>query len=76
MAHTELNLRERRTIGDMLNTKISVREIAAEIGRHVSTVYHEIKRNQSYCQIWCPSGFHAAALSWFEGLMPLMKSTP
>ena len=45
MAHTELDLRERRTIEDMLNAQISVREIAAEIGRHVSTIYREIKRN-------------------------------
>ena len=45
MAHTELNLRERRRIEDMLNAKIPVREIAAEIGRHVSTVYRDIKRN-------------------------------
>ena len=45
MAHTELNLRERRTIEDMLNAKMSVGEIAAEIGRHKSTVYCEIKRN-------------------------------
>jgi transposase, IS30 family len=37
MAHTELNLRERRAIEDMLNAQIPVREIAAEIGRHVST---------------------------------------
>lgn len=45
MAHTELNLRERRTIEDMLNAKIPVREIAAQIGRHVSTIYRDIKRN-------------------------------
>ena len=45
MAHRELNLRERRTIEDMLNAKIPMREIAAEIGRHVSTIYREIKRN-------------------------------
>jgi IS30 family transposase len=45
MVHTELDLRERRTIEDMLNAKLSVREIAAEIGRHVSTVYRDIKRN-------------------------------
>jgi IS30 family transposase len=32
-------------IEDMLNTKVPVREIAAEIGRHVSTVYRDIKRN-------------------------------
>ena len=45
MAHSELSLRERRMIEDMLNTKISVREIAVEISRHLSTVYREIKRN-------------------------------
>lgn len=45
MAHTELDLRERRKIEDMLNAKYSVDEIAAEIGRHRSTVYREIKRN-------------------------------
>ena len=28
MAHTELDLRERRTIEDMLNAKITLREIA------------------------------------------------
>ena len=46
MAHTELNLLERRTIEDMLNAKIPVREIAAQIGRHVSTIYRDIKRNR------------------------------
>ena len=45
MAHRELNLRERRAIEDMLNAKIPVREIAAQIGRHVSTVYREMQRN-------------------------------
>lgn len=46
MAHTELGLRERRTIEDMLNAKMSVDKIAAEIGRHRSTVFREIKRNR------------------------------
>jgi IS30 family transposase len=46
MAHTELGLRERRTIEDILNAKMSVGEIAADIGRHRSTVYREIKRNR------------------------------
>lgn len=45
MAHTELDLRERRVIEDMLNAKMSVRKIAAEIGRHCSTIYRDIKRN-------------------------------
>ena len=45
MAHTELDLRERRAIEDMLNAKVPVGKIAAEIGRHRSTVYREIGRN-------------------------------
>lgn len=45
MGHTELDLRERRAIEDMLNAKVPVSKIAAEIGRHRSAVYREIKRN-------------------------------
>lgn len=45
MTHTELDLRERRTIEDMLNAKRSIDEIATEIGRHRSTIYREIQRN-------------------------------
>ena len=45
MAPRELTLRERRAIEDMLNAEIPVREIATEIGRHVSTVYRDIKHN-------------------------------
>lgn len=45
MSHTELDLRERRTIEDMLNAKMRVSKIAAELGRHRSTVYRDIKRN-------------------------------
>lgn len=45
MAHKELDLRERRRIEDLLNAKLPVSRIAAEIGRHRSTVYREIKRN-------------------------------
>ena len=46
MAHTELSLRERRTIEDMLSARISVCKIATVIGRHRATVYREIKRNR------------------------------
>lgn len=45
IAGVQLSLRERRVIEDMLNAKIPVREIAAEIGRHVSTIYREKQRN-------------------------------
>ena len=43
MAHTELGLRERRTIDDMLNAKMPVDKVAAKIGRHNSTAFREIK---------------------------------
>ncbi len=46
MAHTELDLRERRAIEAMLDAKVPVSKIAAEIGRHRSTVHREIKRNR------------------------------
>lgn len=60
MAHTELDLRERRVIEDMLNAKMSVGEIAADIGRHRSNVYREIKRN-TYRDDELPelNGYHA-----------------
>ena len=45
MTHRELDLRERRAIEDMLNAKVPVSKIAAEIGRHRSTIYREIKQN-------------------------------
>ena len=34
MAHTELDLKERRAIENMLNAKMPVSMIAVEIGRH------------------------------------------
>lgn len=44
----------------MLNANIPVRVIAAEIWRHVSTIYRDIKRNQ-YTDTGLPdlSGYHA-----------------
>ena len=54
MAHTELDLRERRAIEDMLNAKVPVSKIATEIGRHRSTVHREIKRNR-YCDDELPN---------------------
>lgn len=38
MTHTELDLRERRAIEDMLNAKMPVSRIATELGRHRSSV--------------------------------------
>lgn len=45
MTHTELDLRERRKIEDLLRRKVKVAEIARQINRHRATVYREIKRN-------------------------------
>jgi len=45
MAHTELDLRERCMIEDMLYAKVPVSKIATKIGRHRSTIYREIRRN-------------------------------
>jgi len=45
LAHTELDLRERRAIEDMLNAKMAVSKIATHLGRHRSAIYREIKRN-------------------------------
>lgn len=47
MAHTELDLRERRAIEDLPNAKVTVSKIATKIGRHRSTVYTRGKRDQS-----------------------------
>lgn len=45
LARTELDLRERRAIEDMLNAKVPMSKIATETGRRRSIVQHEIKRN-------------------------------
>ena len=46
MAHTEVDLRERRLIEDMLNAKTPVSRIAEELCRHRSSVYWGIKRSR------------------------------
>ena len=51
MAHTELDLLERRAIEDMLNAKAPVSKIASEIGRHRSTVCREINRIDVLAQV-------------------------
>ncbi|OOY14481.1 helix-turn-helix domain-containing protein [Thioclava sp. DLFJ4-1] len=38
MAHTELYLRERRAIEDMLNAKMPIAEIADRLSRGASTI--------------------------------------
>lgn len=46
MTHSELDLRERRRIEDLSNAGVAVRQIAADLNRHRSTIYREIKRNR------------------------------
>jgi len=45
MAPTELDLRERRTIDEVLHAKLPVGKIAEEIGRHRRAVYRQIERD-------------------------------
>ena len=46
MAHTELDLRGRLKIEDLLIAKVPVARIAVELGRHRSSICREIKRNR------------------------------
>ena len=45
MAHTELDLRERRLIEDLLLAKVSVARITKRLSRHRSTIYREVGRS-------------------------------
>lgn len=47
MKYTHLTYEERRNIAKMLKFKMSLREIAVELGRSPSTISREIKRNSS-----------------------------
>ena len=37
---------ERRTLFRLLNAKLPIKEIAGQLGRHRSTIYREIARNE------------------------------
>ena len=43
---TQLDLEERRTLFRLLNAKLPIKEIAGQLGRHRSTIYREIARNE------------------------------
>jgi IS30 family transposase len=45
MPYRQLTLEERRTIFRLLDAKVPVAEIAAQLGRHRSTIHREISRN-------------------------------
>jgi len=54
MAHTGVRMRERRTIEDMLKTKISVGQVLAiEIGRHRSPIFLRFKPEQNMRMMNC-----------------------
>jgi transposase, IS30 family len=44
--YRHLTLEERRTLFRLLNAKLPIQEIAAQLGRHRSTIYREIARNE------------------------------
>ena len=53
MAHTELDVRDRRLIEDLLGVKASVSTIAAHLDRHRSTIYREGSLQESgHCVRW------------------------
>jgi IS30 family transposase len=41
-----LTFEERRTLFRLLGAKLPIKEIAAQLGRHRSTIYREIARNE------------------------------
>ena len=67
MVHTELNLRERRTIEDMLNAKIPVREIAAQIGRHVVAQRAAVQRRARRRKLVRLVGLRKAVIKQLKG---------
>jgi IS30 family transposase len=44
--YRHFTLEERRTLFRLLNAKLPIREIAGQLGRHRSTIYREIARNE------------------------------
>ena len=44
--YRHFTLEERRTLFRLLNAKLSIKEIAGQLGRHRSTIYREIARNE------------------------------
>ncbi len=61
MAHTELDLRERRAIENMLHAKVPVREMARVLKRSKSTIHREIKRN-----FWADDAFPKKYAGYFS----------
>ena len=47
-SYHQLDLDERELIFRMRDARTPVRQIAARLGRHVSTIYRELKRNFFY----------------------------
>jgi transposase, IS30 family len=44
--YRHFTLEERRTLFRLLNAKLPIKEIAGQLGRHRSTIYREIARNE------------------------------
>ncbi len=44
--YRHFTLEERRTLFRLLNAKLPINEIASQLGRHRSTIYREIARNE------------------------------
>ena len=44
--YRHFTLEERRTLFRLVNAKLPIKEIANQLGRHRSTIYREIARNE------------------------------
>jgi transposase, IS30 family len=44
--YRHFTLEERRTLFQLLNARLPIKEIAGQLGRHRSTIYREIARNE------------------------------
>jgi len=45
-SYRHFTLEERHTLFRLLKAKLPIKEIAAQLGRHRSTIYREIARNE------------------------------
>jgi IS30 family transposase len=59
--YRHFTLEERRTLFRLLNAKLPIKEIAGQLGRHRSTIYREIARNE-FREVKQYRGYYAVAV--------------
>ena len=61
ITYKHITLPERRKISDWLDKGLSIDNIAANLGRHRSTIYREVRRNYSHLPDYNISGYYHIA---------------